>query len=288
MTQQPQNTIATISQGTVETVAEGLDMLTEMVGRVLQKGTDYGTIPGINKPTLFKPGAATVLATFNCRPQPTLTHHEVDKKSGFVSIVVTVEAVHVVSGAVMCAGVGSCTSYETKYRYRRDEHGNRIESPDLLEQYNTYLKMAEKRALVDCAMHLPGVARFFTQDVEDYPIAPGTITDGDEDAIKGYCPTHNVAFEHRTGTSKASGNPYDFWSCPKKVGASYCPKRPEDYLVAEFKAMGLDTSGAVNALLAAHDTTLAAIHEGRTYPEVIAHISSLMEPGEVSPEDGEV
>ena len=58
--------------------------------------------------------------------------------------------------------------------------------------------------------------------------------------------------------------------------------------MAEFKAMGLDSSGAVNALLAAQETTLAAIHEGRTYPEVIAHVSSLMEPSEVSLEDGEV
>ena len=43
----------------------------------------------------------------------------------------------------------------------------RIENPDPLDQTNTYLKMAIKRAEVDAALRLPGVARFFTQDLED-------------------------------------------------------------------------------------------------------------------------
>ena len=43
----------------------------------------------------------------------------------------------------------------------------RVENPDPLDQTNTYLKMAIKRAEVDAALRLPGVARFFTQDLED-------------------------------------------------------------------------------------------------------------------------
>lgn len=42
-----------------------------------------------------------------------------------------------------------------------------IDNPDPLDQANTYLKMAIKRAEVDAALRLPGVARFFTQDIED-------------------------------------------------------------------------------------------------------------------------
>ena len=38
---------------------------------------------------------------------------------------------------------------------------------DPMEQANTILKMAVKRAEVDAALRLPGVARFFTQDLED-------------------------------------------------------------------------------------------------------------------------
>ena len=47
------------------------------------------------------------------------------------------------------------------------QSAGQIENPDPLDQANTYLKMAIKRAEVDAALRLPGVARFFTQDLED-------------------------------------------------------------------------------------------------------------------------
>ena len=49
----------------------------------------------------------------------------------------------------------------------KDQGASQIENPDPLDQANTYLKMAIKRAEVDAALRLPGVARFFTQDLED-------------------------------------------------------------------------------------------------------------------------
>lgn len=55
-----------------------------------------------------------------------------------------------------------------------------IENPDPLDQANTYLKMAIKRAEVDAALRLPGVARFFTQDVEDIM---GAKEDDEEPAV---------------------------------------------------------------------------------------------------------
>ena len=43
----------------------------------------------------------------------------------------------------------------------------KVENENPLEHANTIKKMAIKRAEVDAAMRLPGVARFFTQDLED-------------------------------------------------------------------------------------------------------------------------
>ena len=43
----------------------------------------------------------------------------------------------------------------------------RIQTEDPFDQMNTYQKMAIKRAVVDAALGLPGVARFFTQDLEE-------------------------------------------------------------------------------------------------------------------------
>lgn len=47
------------------------------------------------------------------------------------------------------------------------QQAGRVVNPDPLNQANTILKMAEKRAYVDATLHLPGVARFFTQDLDD-------------------------------------------------------------------------------------------------------------------------
>ena len=42
------------------------------------------------------------------------------------------------------------------------------------------------------------------------------------------CPDHGVPFEHRTGTSKKSGQPYDFWACPEKdANDDFCKRRPK-------------------------------------------------------------
>lgn len=50
-------------------------------------------------------------------------------------------------------------------RITQQETG-RVPNPDPLELANTILKMSEKRAGVDAVLALPGVARFFTQDME--------------------------------------------------------------------------------------------------------------------------
>lgn len=36
------------------------------------------------------------------------------------------------------------------------------------------------------------------------------------------CPHHKVKLVHRQGVSKKTGNPYDFWGCPKMDDGKYC------------------------------------------------------------------
>jgi hypothetical protein len=43
-----------------------------------------------------------------------------------------------------------------------------IDNPDIADTYNTVLKMAKKRALVDAVLTVAGVSDVFTQDVEDF------------------------------------------------------------------------------------------------------------------------
>ena len=192
--------------------AQQLELLTEFVKTVLVVDQDYGVIPGTgSKPTLLKPGAANVVAAFECYAKPRLTNRIVDPVTGFASFESTVEIISKKTGQVVAEGIGECNSYEVKYRYREEqrkcpdcnqpaiikgkaEYGGgwlcwskkggcgakfndgapviegqktgRIDNPDPLDQMNTMIKMSVKRAEVDAAMRLPGVARFFTQDLD--------------------------------------------------------------------------------------------------------------------------
>ena len=44
----------------------------------------------------------------------------------------------------------------------------RVENSDLADTYNTVLKMAKKRALVDATLTATAASDIFTQDLEDY------------------------------------------------------------------------------------------------------------------------
>ena len=64
----------------------------------------------------------------------------------------------------------------------------KVENENPLELANTIKKMAIKRAEVDAAMRLPGVARFFTQDMEDMALDKGHEHQ-EEQIVKPSAPT---------------------------------------------------------------------------------------------------
>ncbi len=53
-----------------------------------------------------------------------------------------------------------------------DQNTDRIPNEDLADQYNTVLKMANKRSLVAAVLNVTGASDIFTQDVEDLPPPP--------------------------------------------------------------------------------------------------------------------
>lgn len=58
---------------------------------------------------------------------------------------------------------------------------DRVENPDPADQYNTVLKMAKKRAQVDCTLTACGASDLLAQDLEDLPpgsVAPAAPGDG--------------------------------------------------------------------------------------------------------------
>ncbi len=53
------------------------------------------------------------------------------------------------------------------------DSGKRIDNPDLPDQYNTVLKMSEKRSLIAATLMATGASDVFTQDIEDTPSGTG-------------------------------------------------------------------------------------------------------------------
>lgn len=56
---------------------------------------------------------------------------------------------------------------------------DRIENPDPADQYNTALKMAKKRAQVDCTLTATGASDLLSQDLEDLPPGSGDYSDAE-------------------------------------------------------------------------------------------------------------
>lgn len=134
------------------------------------EGQHYGIVPGCgNKPTLLKAGAEKLGFIFKLAPSFVVTQKDFNETHREYQILCTLN--HIETGKLIAQGVGSASTMESKYRYRKDwQTKTRIENPDIADQYNTVLKMAKKRAFVDATITATAASDIFTQDIED--IAP--------------------------------------------------------------------------------------------------------------------
>ena len=196
---------------TAQEIKSQVQLIQEVMQAVMQEGYHYGVIPGTEKPTLLKPGAEKLTTTFRLAP---LLHVESrELANGHREYQVRCTLVHIPTARVYGEGVGSCSTLESRYRYRnadrtcpycgratiikgKAEYGGgwlcfqrkggcgakfadqdmsivsqaagRVENNDLADTYNTVLKMAKKRALVDATLTATAASDIFNQDLEDY------------------------------------------------------------------------------------------------------------------------
>jgi hypothetical protein len=163
-----------------------------VITALLVDGRDYGAIPGVDKPSLLKPGAERITIAFGCYSRFRIVEQEIDhdrrvewqKKRakwdtvdgrrqkvgedvttgvslGLYRYVVECEIIHRETGLVVGSCLGAASTMESKY----------IDRPREME--NTIAKMAEKRAHVGAVLNAFGLSEQFTQDVEDNPSAYG-------------------------------------------------------------------------------------------------------------------
>jgi len=179
----------------------------EVMRQVMQKGEHYGVIPGTNKPTLLKAGAEKLCLTFRLDPQYESTEHydgdhlTIKSKCSLFHIVTggrigsgegscsTKESKYAYRNAALscpecgkesiikgrseygggwlCFGKkGGCGAKFPDDQFEGVEVG-KIANDNLADQYNTVLKMSNKRALVAAVLNATAASDIFSQDLDE-------------------------------------------------------------------------------------------------------------------------
>jgi hypothetical protein len=182
----------------VDGIMDQIRMIQDMMRRAMRQDEHYGVIPGCQKPSLLKSGAEKLAMMFRLAPAYDIKRTDVGR--GHAEFSVSCTLTHINRGEVWGQGVGSCSTMESKFRYRWDDTGNpvpqdywnskdksliggdaytvrktkgvwkiyqRVEHDNPADYYNTCLKMAKKRAMVDAILTATAASDIFTQDVED-------------------------------------------------------------------------------------------------------------------------
>lgn len=108
----------------VDQIMAHVALIETVMGRVMKEGMHYGLIPGCGKkPTLLKPGAEKLSMVFKLRP--IIKENSDDIKiiyldNGHKDITVYCHVFNM-AGVELATGVGSCSTMESKYRYRGGE-----------------------------------------------------------------------------------------------------------------------------------------------------------------------
>ena len=97
----------------------------DFVNGILNKDVDFGVIPGTSKPTLYKPGSEKLLRFFGISvaldPLETTEDWTGKDHDGEPFFYYRYKAVASRNGVRVAEAVGSCSSWEKKYRYRTAE-----------------------------------------------------------------------------------------------------------------------------------------------------------------------
>lgn len=97
---------------------ERLAELQKFVKFYLVEGEDFGTIPGTPKPTLYKPGADKLCDIYALADTYRITNRVEDWTRNLFDYEIECTLVSKRTGVVVSTGVGSCNSYEGRYRWR--------------------------------------------------------------------------------------------------------------------------------------------------------------------------
>jgi predicted RNA-binding Zn-ribbon protein involved in translation (DUF1610 family) len=105
----------------LETAQKRLVELQKFVKFYLVEGEDYGTIPGTAKPTLYKPGADKLCDIYGLADKYRTVSQIEDWDKNLFSYHIECTLVSKRNEKLAATGLGSCNSYEGKYRWRETQ-----------------------------------------------------------------------------------------------------------------------------------------------------------------------
>ena len=167
-----------------------VNMIQEVMKKVMKVNVHYGVIPGCKKPSLYKPGAEEIMATFRLVADNPMVEDLSTPDS--IRYRVT-QRILTPEGTLVGSASGECSSDEEKYKWRRpvcNEEFDETPEDRRREKWssyqgkasknkqirtnpsdvaNTILKMAVKRALVAAVLVSTAASDVFDQDIEDLP-----------------------------------------------------------------------------------------------------------------------
>jgi hypothetical protein len=109
---------ALIALDAIDQEAEQRNLLGRYIQTQMQEGSDYGVIPGTKNRTLLKPGAEKLTQLFRCVPRFTVEEKIENWDTGLFFYRFRCEIVTQADRLTVAEGVGSCSTYESRYRWR--------------------------------------------------------------------------------------------------------------------------------------------------------------------------
>lgn len=241
--------------------------LEKFIRDLLKEKTDFGTIPGTNKPTLYKAGAEKLCGAFNLAPRYTILDQTVEPDKPFYRYQVRCNLVNRRTGETWADCIGECISTEP----------GRQKAPS-----NTILKMAQKRAYVGATLHATFTSDRFTADMDTYGHGSNEES-GSESTVgpsggisgNGYEPEQLLGWSKKYAETPISKIPFNFWKWVIDTAAKPDSKIPDKILSiakAEIKHKEKKRKGG-------QETESEALDLNQVPPDqLIKHIVDILEP----------
>ena len=104
---------------TAAELGKRMELIREVKRTQMREGIDYGTVPGTDKPGLFKPGAEKLAVLFRLDVQP--RNEPIWGPGEHLTVISRATVYHVPTGARLGYGEGICSSRERNRAYRKQE-----------------------------------------------------------------------------------------------------------------------------------------------------------------------